>query len=330
MSTKAPKQTQTPVTLHPRNLHQGRYKMAALVQANPALKPFVINSPTGQKTIDFANDQAVIALNKALLSHYYQITNWSIPEGFLCPPIPGRADYIHYVADLLAQSNHNKPPKGQGIKVLDIGTGANLVYPIIGSASYGWQFVASEINDQSYQAAKKNINNNAVLASRVRMVKQNDAKKIFKGVIQETDRISATLCNPPFHASAKEAQAGTARKLENLAKHKSPSAKSAPWHPKKTAETNFGGQHSELWCDGGEVAFIRRMIRESKEFQTNVCWFTCLVSKSEHLKAIKKTLKESGAVTVDVVKMAQGQKISRFVAWTFLTNEQRIDWFKAS
>ncbi|MFQ3229358.1 23S rRNA (adenine(1618)-N(6))-methyltransferase RlmF [Reinekea sp.] len=329
MTSRATGKTTTPATLHPRNLHQGRYNLPMLVKANPSLKPFVVMSPYGQKTIDFANDQAVIALNKALLSHYYKITNWSIPEGFLCPPIPGRADYIHHAADLLAKSNGKRPPKGKDVSVLDIGTGANLVYPIIGNVSYGWQFVASEINERSYQAAKTNVKNNVTLTNQVKLIKQNDAKKIFKGVIQASDRFSLTLCNPPFHASAKEAQAGTARKVENLAKHKSPSTKGVPWHPKKAVETNFGGQHSELWCDGGEVAFIRRMIRESKEFEANVCWFTCLVSKSEHLKAIKKTLKEIGAVEIEIIKMAQGQKVSRFVAWTFLTDEQRKAWFKA-
>ena len=330
MSTQQSGQQKAPAKLHPRNIHQGRYKMAALVKTNPALKPFIINSPTGQKTIDFSKDQAVIALNKALLSHYYQVGSWSIPEGFLCPPIPGRADYIHYAADLLTTSNKNRLPKGKNVKVLDVGTGANIVYPIIGHVSYGWHFVASEINDQSFQAAKSNIQNNPCLDGQVKVVKQSNAQQIFKGIIKPSDRFSLTLCNPPFHASAKEAQAGTARKIENLAKHKSQSIKKEPWHPKKNTASNFGGQHSELWCEGGEVAFIRRMIRESKEFKTNVCWFTCLVSKSEHLKAIKKSLKETDAIAVEVVKMAQGQKVSRFVAWSFLTNEQRVSWFDAN
>ena len=41
-------------------------------------------------------------LNRAILMHHYGVKSWDIPAGYLCPPIPGRADYIHSVADLLA------------------------------------------------------------------------------------------------------------------------------------------------------------------------------------------------------------------------------------
>lgn len=91
--------------LHPRNRHQNRYDFTALQQANPELTAFVRRSPAGEPTIDFADPLAVKALNRALLAHHYQVKNWDIPDGFLCPPVPGRADYIHHLADLLAQSN---------------------------------------------------------------------------------------------------------------------------------------------------------------------------------------------------------------------------------
>lgn len=37
---------------------------------------------------------------------------------------------------------------------------------------------------------------------------------------------------------------------------------------------NFGGQQQELWCEGGEVAFITQMIAESQQFGRQVKWFT--------------------------------------------------------
>ena len=80
---------------------------------------------------------------------------------------------------------------------------------------------------------------------------------------------------------------------------------------------NFGGQKAELWCPGGELAFIRNMIKESKAYQSQVLWFTCLVSKKEHLSKLKFSLKKAQASQVKVVNMAQGQKISRFIAWSF-------------
>jgi 23S rRNA (adenine1618-N6)-methyltransferase len=39
------------------------------------------------------------------------------------PPIPGRADYIHQIADLLATCNKKVVPTGADIRILDIGVG---------------------------------------------------------------------------------------------------------------------------------------------------------------------------------------------------------------
>jgi len=88
--------------LHPRNRHHQRYDLPALCQAHPELQGFITLNPVGEQTIDFANPLAVKALNKALLAHFYAVKHWDIPDGFLCPPVPGRADYIHHLADLLA------------------------------------------------------------------------------------------------------------------------------------------------------------------------------------------------------------------------------------
>ena len=85
--------------LHPRNPHKGRYNFEILTKNLPLLKSFVIKNPNNEDTIDFSNNLAIICLNKALIKTYYNVDNWNIPEGFLCPPIPGRADYIHYIAD---------------------------------------------------------------------------------------------------------------------------------------------------------------------------------------------------------------------------------------
>ena len=87
--------------LHIRNKHNGQYDFPLLIENYPPLKRFVSLNPLGVQTINFFNPQAVKALNKALLISYYGIRYWDIPKQYLCPPIPGRADYIHYIADLI-------------------------------------------------------------------------------------------------------------------------------------------------------------------------------------------------------------------------------------
>lgn len=135
----------TKTKLHPRNLHSEGYDFARLMAQTPELEAFTISNPLGQPTIDFQDVAAVRMLNRALLKTHYNIEFWDIPAGYLCPPIPGRVDYIHYLADLLAESNNHQIPRGRQIKALDIGTGASLVYPLTGQSEYGWHFTGVDI-----------------------------------------------------------------------------------------------------------------------------------------------------------------------------------------
>lgn len=318
-------------TLHPKNLHQGRYDFSLLCQQNPELKAFVIKNPRDEDTIDFTHPAAVVCLNQALLATYYRIKHWVIPPGYLCPPIPGRADYVHYAADLLADINpiSKSGVSGMKVKVLDIGTGANLIYPIIGSQVYGWQFVASDIDPVSVKSAQAIVKSNPALSNKVRVVQQNDNRCYFRHVVKDSDRFALTLCNPPFHGSLAEAQAGTQRKWNSL--NRSTVKRGSQGKAQRSSEKpvlNFGGQKSELWCDGGEIHFLTGMIRESNEFAEQVCWFTSLVSKKDNLIPLKKVLKQVGAKQIKVVEMAQGQKVSRLLAWRFMRFEEQYEKFR--
>lgn len=300
--------------LHPRNFHQGRYNLEELSVTLPELKEFIFINEFGNLTLDFADPKAVKSLNRALLKHFYQLKFWDIPEGFLCPPIPGRADYIHYLADLLIETNGGKTPIGTRIKVLDIGTGANLIYPILGNASYGWSFVGSELNSQAIKSAQQILSANPHLKEKIEVRNQPDPSQIFSGIIQKEEFFDLTMCNPPFHESAEAAQEGSMRKVRNL------TGKAV-----SNAKLNFGGQASELWTEGGELEFIRKMILESSRFKSQVFWFTTLISKSENLKPIEAMLKNSGVQVQKTIQMAQGNKQSRFVAWTFMTEKQQVN-----
>jgi len=271
------------------------------------------------ESIDFANPIAVKTLNKALLKHFYGISYWDIPKNYLCPPIPGRADYIHYMADLLSSVNNSIIPFGKNIKVLDIGVGANCVYPIIGNHEYGWSFVGSDIDPIAINSAEKIIGSNNSLVNSIECRLQTSPSDIFEGIIQYGEVFDFSMCNPPFHASPEEAAAGTIRKLKNLAANKG---------AKKTnnLKLNFGGQNSELWCEGGEATFVWKMIQQSAKIPTACFWFSTLISKQSNLAGVYKALKKVEALDVQTIEMAQGQKISRIVAWTFLNEKQQEEW----
>ncbi|WP_345145292.1 23S rRNA (adenine(1618)-N(6))-methyltransferase RlmF [Flavobacterium ginsengiterrae] len=303
--------------LHPRNLHRSRYDFELLISNCPELKQYVSINKHQIETIDFSNPGAVKTLNKALLKTYYNIDFWNIPANYLCPPIPGRADYIHYIADLLTETNNNQLPDGNSVLGLDIGTGANLIYPILGNSIYKWAFVATDIDKKAIENCSKIIESNPRLIDGISLQQQTEPRFIFKNIITPEDRFTFTMCNPPFHASAEEANKSASRKVSNL-------------NPREKRNTNpvlnFGGQNAELWCKGGEIAFITQMIYESAKYASQCLWFTTLVSKKENLSAIYKTLKKVNAVSVKTIEMSQGQKNSRIVAWSFLNHALQKKW----
>lgn len=287
------KKADTKDQLHPRSRFRSRYDFARLVAAHPALAAFVKTNAHGDAGIDYADPRSVKALNAALLADAYGLLGWDLPAGHLCPPIPGRSDYIHHLADLLELR------RGADVRVLDVGTGASVIYPLIGACEYGWSFVGAEVDAASLRWAQKN----AKLVGQIELRHQKKPAHCFHGIIRPGEHFAATMCNPPFHANAAEAAAGTRRKQQNLGL--------------KSQALNFGGTEGELWCEGGELGFIRRMIAESREFAAQCDWFTTLVSKSEHLPRLEKALRAAQAAEMRVQEMAQGQKKSRVLAWRF-------------
>lgn len=308
-------------SLHPRNKHRGRYDFDQLIDVSPALASFVKLNPYNDASIDFANPQAVKALNQALLKQFYNISEWDVPAQYLCPPIPGRADYLHYLADLLGTANSGVIPHGESVQVLDIGIGANAIYPLIGNREYGWRFVGADIDSIAIANAQHILDMNSDLSGAIELRLQAAPSSIFKGIVQQGETFDLTMCNPPFHASLDEARAGTQRKWQNLGKGMGRGHAQA-----RPAVLNFGGQAAELYCIGGEEAFVNSMVNESKQIVTQCLWFTTLISKATSLPSIYRALKKVNALEVKTIDMAQGQKKSRIVAWTFLNASQQRAW----
>jgi len=303
-------------TLHPRNPHRGRYDFKQLVAGAPELAEFVALNTYGDESINFADPAAVKALNRALLNVVYGIKEWDIPAQYLCPPIPGRADHLHYLADLLADCNGGVVPRGESVRVFDIGVGANCIYPLIGRHEYGWQFVGTDIDAAAIANAQRIVDANG-LSDAITLRLQTLPEVVFRGVVKPDEVFDLSMCNPPFHASLAEARSGTQRKWKNLGVES---------NKKKVPVLNFGGQSVELCCAGGEEAFVCRMIKESARLPGSCLWFTTLISKSSSLPAVYRAIKYVGAVENRTIEMAQGQKQSRIVAWTFLDKTQQQAW----
>lgn len=285
--------------LHPRNTHRLGYDLGQLTTSSPALAEFVYTKPQGGSSIHFEDPKAVKALNAALLEHHYQVKGWNIPPGALCPPIPGRLDYIHHMADLLGIKEYDSKSK---VRMLDIGTGTSGIYGLLACQAYGWHAVGSDISKSSLLNVEKILEQNPEIKKRFTLRYQADKHAMFSGIIQKNEFYHLSLCNPPFHSSAAEALKSNQRKVRNL---------------KASNNLNFGGDANELWCNGGEKLFLKKMIKESRDYADQCLWFSSLVSKSESITPSVKLMRKQGATDIEEIPMVQGNKVTRIIAWSF-------------
>ncbi len=297
------KRVSTKENLHANNKHREAYDYKKLIKAYAELNDYARRNEFGSFSINFSDNKAVLALNKAILISDYGIKDWDIPKGYLCPPIPGRAEYIHHIAELV----ETELGKKENIKCLDIGVGANCIYPIVGVVDYKWNFVGSDIDEKAIKSAQKVLDSNPNLKSNIELRLQDNSQNFFKGVINEDEKFDISICNPPFFTSQKDYEEANLKKNQNLG-----------INTEAIVNSNFGGQDGELWCLGGEKRFIKAMIKESKKYSKNISWFSCLVSNNDHLKQINKTLEKYKATKIKTIEMTVGHKISRFVAWSFV------------
>ena len=321
--------------------------MDRLIDAHPILKDHVIRVRLGKPclpTIKFSDPDAVRALNTALLIADYNVSpkfNEILPPDILLPAVPGRADYVHHIADMLQLSSPtNTIPYGKNVVGIDIGTGASAIYPTISASVYGWKMIASEIILPSVQSAKKIIAANGH-AHLVDVRHQENVKSIFKGVLRSGEHVDFAMCNPPFYPSMKAFQKENSRKLKGLAKgglNKLYQTNTTHVHNRREENTsnNFGGLGLELWCEGGEVSFINRIINESKQYADRCLWFSTIVSRKGNLKQIERTLFNLGnnenvgmerkVEKVKRINFRVGHKSSTILIWSFLSEKQRQNW----
>lgn len=284
--------------VHPKNPFQNNYNFNQLVNAVPELEAFIVPGKFARKSIDFSNPKAVYLLNKALLKWRFNV-NWSLKEGHLCPAVPGRFDYLLHANELVPAVDERR------VRMLDIGTGASLIYPLLATAAFNWECVGSEVDKEAISYAKGLIRMNAnMMGTRIR--RQEFKSQILNGVMEKKEFFDIVVCNPPFYKTKSEAIAANTRKNKNL-------------HGKEEANHNFGGSANELWYKGGEEAFLKKLALESADYGQQVGWFTCLVSKNDHVRTFKRFIRKGNPTEIKVVEMGQGNKVSRFVAWTFQT-----------
>ncbi|OII76234.1 hypothetical protein cand_006320 [Cryptosporidium andersoni] len=320
--------------LHPRNPH--RYDdFLELMSLFPSLKKYI--QIKGIKVIaDYSNKEFLYELTRTLMNFRYNI-DWSISRGFLIPTVPSRANYVHYIADLLTpehfyntevilregnrdvnaiEGEYSEVSKSiipLGLKVIgiDIGCGANCIYPLICHKTFGWKMFGSDLSNESINIASSIVKRNG-LSKNINFLYQDNPTNILCGILDNSSLLDInftfSMCNPPFYSSFSDYIHST--------------------HPTRQAE----GKLFEIITTGGEGVFIENMIHQSLKFPKRVIWYTTLVSKLNNLKRCRKLLlnisrqggNEKKLEAIRTITMEQGNHIRWILAWSFYSKIDRI------
>jgi len=295
---------------HPRNRFRERYDLHKLVNYEPDLANYLVDTKSGV-SVDFSNSDAVRLLNRALLKSAYGIKYWDLPDNSLCPPVPGRLDYVHAAAELLIGEEKYEENERKNLSILDIGTGASLIYPILFHYEYGWKSLATDINPSSLESAEKIISFND-FGDAIILCRQKAENTFFESVVQDSMRFDLTVCNPPFYKNQSEAYAANRRKNRNI-------------HGRDAGDSkrNFRGLDKELIYPGGEKKFLSGLIRESIRFKSQILWFSSLVSNKSLISHVKSEMAMIKPVEWGIKDLSHGNKASRMVYWSFIVKDKR-------
>lgn len=259
-----------------------------LSEKHPEFRKYIKKVNENYYTIDWKDSNALKELCRVLLLNDYNIQYWEIPDGYLIPSITGRCNYIHWIHDLLEEDCIQNSELITGI---DIGCGANCIYPLLGNKIYKWKYVCSEVNSMSIEIANRIINKNN-LTEEINIIHQTNSKYIYKNILSSTSHIYFSMCNPPYFSFEEK-------------KHDNPN-------------TSCEYTSQEVYCEGGEYKFIKKMIKESKIFQNNVIWFTTLVGKKSNLNLLLEYLAKIKEIKrIKDITFYQGKLARWGLAWSY-------------
>jgi 23S rRNA (adenine1618-N6)-methyltransferase len=300
--------------MHPRNPYNAPINIAELARQFPDVCDHVISrSSNGRVVYDWHAPGATYAVTRALLARDFEL-DWQQPLHHLCPPVPGRLNYLLWLQDLVQQDAVAAAAPPAGICVADIGTGASAIFPLLGARRFGWSFVALDSSADALAHARSNVERNGLQHLITLGLVPHDGSIV--SALDSFPAVTHTMCNPPFFSSSS----------------------SAAWRQRVLAADGGGEQNGnsviggggmaacaalepELFTEGGEVAFMSKIIQQSaaSPCRQRVKWFTCMVGIKADLAALKAACAAAGALQVRTTTFFQGQTLRWGLAWTFVT-----------
>ena len=268
-----------------------------LIKEFPELKKYILKQNEDNEEefqFDWSNNELSLLMDKSILNYYFNIKYYDIPKGFLIPPIPSRINYINLINSIITKLINDIDIKN--IIGIDIGTGANIIYPILGYSIYKWKFICTEINKEAYNNAKLILQKNN-LENNINIIKQNNKDNIFISILNRENKYIFSMCNPPYYNYENEI------KLEDK---------------KRDNEYNF----DEIYYKNGEYGFFQRYFEESICYKNNVFLYTILIGKKINAENIYDKLSSYNDIIkiYNMQKILTGNNVRYIIYWSFFNN----------
>uniref|UniRef100_A0A915Q2K9 U6 small nuclear RNA (adenine-(43)-N(6))-methyltransferase n=1 Tax=Setaria digitata TaxID=48799 RepID=A0A915Q2K9_9BILA len=301
----------------------------------------------GKLKMNFRDTNAVRILARTLLLSDFGL-DVEMPPDCLVPRIPQRLNYILFIDDLLKANGISENVLG-----IDIGTGASCVYPLLGAKLFGWKFLATDADPFAVEIASRNVETND-MGERIDVVRV-PMDCMIKDVVRSHPEAEFTfcMCNPPFYEYEEFEEKFRYLKdnvLTNVGGGSDCSDRPEP-HSATVARSNELAVTVEIivqnlnhWYmtglkailleyiafQGGEVAFVSRLIEDSFVLQNTVKLYTSMVGKKSSLVELRKKLGRCLSVRSTVMTLYQGKTHRWVLAWTFEARIKLVKLMKCS
>ncbi|TFK22029.1 hypothetical protein FA15DRAFT_644769 [Coprinopsis marcescibilis] len=300
--------------MHARNPYKNGIDFRRLTGNYESLRTHIYLTNDGQCSLDFRDENAQRCcreLTKAILKCDFGV-DLELPEDRLCPPVPNRLNYILWIQDIIAASRWSKSGPGTAerrIRGLDIGTGASAIYPLLAcSLEGGWQMVGTELDHKSYEYAKRNVDMSD-MSTRIQ-IREAGAEILGPLFDEREESFDFTMCNPPFYSSQTE--------IERLKGEKEglPS-QVCTGGELEMVYSGVASSDDDWERQGGEVAFVGRMVSESARVRERCRWFTSMLGRLSSVPKITAVLKCFEISNYIVTEFVQGRTRRWAIGWSF-------------
>jgi 23S rRNA A1618 N6-methylase RlmF len=247
-----------------------------------------------------------VSLTRGLLQAYFKLQLPHLESKHLCPPVPNRFFYLHWIDTHLLNGN-----RAQRLNCgMDIGTGATCIYPLLAAKFFKYNMAASEIDNDALALARLNVTANQ-LNHKIRLLEvppsHSQQPSLPPGGPVEralracgggqTHRFDFIMTNPPFYDP------------ESM-EHCTPRAGDGR---DRTSMTVSEGSYPN-----GEIGFVTEMIADSLQARQSSLWFSSMLGKKTSLVKLEKLLIHLlGPAHVETTEYGPGQYTRWFVAWNF-------------